>query len=157
MLAPGCDGEGQKFPDSDLANCVPGNQTPVAAEVVQVSDGDTISVRISGEEYRLRYIGINAPELDSETQRSFAEQALELNRQLVAGETVQLFRDTSETDRFDRLLRYVFIDDLFVNYELVRRGLAHAREYPPDTACSEILAEAERLAREEGLGIWSGQ
>ncbi len=158
IWAGGCTaGGGSPMEGIEAAECIPAGQTAVSARVIQVADGDTITVRIGGEEYRLRYIGINAPELDSETQRRWAEQAREFNQQLVGGEEVQLFRDTSETDQYDRLLRYVIKEDLFVNYELVRRGMARARDYPPDTACGSVLAEAERTAREERLGIWSGQ
>ncbi len=157
MQTAGCDSGSPELSETGLTECVPGGQTPVTAEVVQIADGDTITVRVGLEEYRLRYIGINAPEMDSETQLELARQARDLNRQLVAEQSVLLLRDTSETDQYDRLLRYVFIDDTFVNYELVRRGLARARDYPPDTACSATLAEAERLAREEGLGIWAGR
>ncbi len=157
LLAASCDSDSQEFPATELADCVPGGQTAVVAEVVQIADGDTITVRIGLEEYRLRYIGINAPEMDSVAQYELARQALELNRQMIADQTVLLLRDTSETDQYDRLLRYVFVGDTFVNYELVRRGMARARDYPPDTACGATLEEAERVAREEGLGIWAGR
>jgi micrococcal nuclease len=157
ILLAACTGHEISAPENPPAECIPPGQTPISAEVVKVIDGDTIAVQIAGEEQRLRYIGINAPEMDSENQRLLAEQARDLNYLLVAEQEVLLFRDTSETDQFQRLLRYVYVDDLFVNYELVRRGLVRARDYPPDTACSAMLAEAERLAREEGLGIWAGR
>jgi len=152
-LAPGSPGEA----GSDLTACIPPGQTAVEADVVHVSDGDTIIVRVDGEEQRLRYIGINAPEMGSETQAALAEQAYQLNCTLVADQSVLLLRDTSETDQYERLLRYVLVGDTFVNYELVRRGMARAHGYPPDTACSQSLEEAERLAREEDLGIWAGR
>jgi micrococcal nuclease len=142
---------------TELTACIPTGQEAVSAEVIHVADGDTITVRIAGQEYRLRYIGIDTPELDSENQKLLAEDALELNRTLVDNLSVLLLLDTSETDRYDRLLRYVIAGDTFVNYELVRRGFARAREYPPDTSCNNLFLEAENLAREEGLGIWAGQ
>ncbi len=157
ILLSGC-GSGQETTPStaELAACVPTGQTPVEAKVVHIADGDTITVDIAGQDYRLRYIGINAPELDSQTQNELAKQSTDFNSQLVGDKTVTLYRDTSETDRYDRLLRYVFSGDTFVNYELVRRGLARAQDYPPDSACMATLTEAERLARLEHLGIWAG-
>lgn len=142
---------------ADLPSCISPDQNAVEGHVVHIADGDTITVRIDGQDFRLRYIGINAPEMDSEAQKALAEQASELNRRLVEGQSVVLYRDTSETDRFERLLRYVFVDDTFVNFELVRRGLARAHDYPPDTACSDALEDAEQQARQDGLGIWAGQ
>ncbi len=54
-----------------------------------------------------------------------------------------LIKDVSERDKFDRLLRYVFTEDYFVNYELVEEGVADAKEYSPDTACHAYLSQAE--------------
>lgn len=122
--------------------------------MVAIVDGDTIRVEVAGEVLRLRYIGINAPERGT----PFADEATEANRRLVAGARVRLQRDVSDTDRFGRLLRYVWVERdgswLMVNAELVRMGLAVARRYPPDTGYHALLEEAQRQAREEGLGIW---
>jgi micrococcal nuclease len=63
----------------------------------------------------------------------------------------------SETDRFGRLLRYVFVGDLFVNYELVRAGFANPASFPPDVACEAVFSRAEVEARAEGAGLWAGE
>ncbi|NIM05287.1 MAG: hypothetical protein GTN65_06650, partial [Armatimonadetes bacterium] len=60
-------------------------------------------------------------------------EAWQANRELVEGKEVRLERDVSETDRYGRLLRYVYVDDVLVNAELVKKGLAEVRSYPPDT------------------------
>ena len=127
------------------------------ATVVRVVDGDTIIAEIDGEEYRVRYIGINSPELanNSRSAEDYAEEAAEYNAELVEGQTVVLERDTSDTDQYNRLLRYVWLDDTLVNEELVRQGLADARYYNPDTARQDTLNAAEDAAREQKLGIWS--
>ena len=77
------------------------------------------------------------------------------NRELVEGKRVRLERDVSDTDRYGRLLRYVYIDDISVNAELVKRGLAHAKAYPPDTKYQEYLEKLEAEARLANRGIWS--
>lgn len=110
--------------------------------VTQVIDGDTISVLIGSQVYPVRYIGIDAPETRApgESPEPKGEEATARNRALVEGQIVTLFKDVSETDRYDRLLRYVFVPDLagvFVNYELVRSGCAEAVAYPPDVACND--------------------
>ena len=108
------------------------------ATVVRVIDGDTIVVTYGGEEYKVRYIGMDAPETKDPNSpiEWMGPQATEANAALVAGETVFLEKDVSEVDRFDRLLRYVWLADgtawTLVNLELVRQGVAIAKSYPPD-------------------------
>jgi micrococcal nuclease len=62
----------------------------------------------------------------------------------VEGKKIFLFKDTSNTDKFQRLLRYVFTEEYFVNYELVVRGFAESKSYPPDIACQNLFIEAEK-------------
>jgi micrococcal nuclease len=121
-----------------------------SAKVIEVTDGDTII--IAGGHY-VRYIGIDAPELYPEPE-AYGREAWLANRKLVEGRTVRLERDTSDTDRYGRQLRYVYVNDTFINAELVRRGLARAISYPPDTRYQEYLEELEAEAKSAGLGIW---
>jgi len=65
----------------------------------------------------------------------------------VDGRTVLMIRDVSETDRYGRLLRYVYVDDTFVNADLVRDGYAEAADYPPDIAHAELFHILESEAR----------
>ena len=125
--------------------------------VTRVIDGDTIEVKIAGVKYKVRYTGIDTPELSDrrEEYRSLAHEATKLNKQLVEGKTIRLEKDVSETDRHGRLLRYVYVDDTFVNAELVREGLAWAKSYPPDTKHQEYLEELEAEARQAERGIWA--
>ena len=127
------------------------------AAVSRVIDGDTIEVNIYGAACRVRYIGIDTPELTDERPEFYtlAQEATRLNRQLVEGEIVQLEKDISETDKYDRLLRYVYVDDTFVNAELVSQGLAWAKAYEPDIKYQSHFEELEAEAREAGLGIWA--
>lgn len=138
-----------------LAACS-GTPVPVdgrtAAQVMSVIDGDTIEVSTGGQTYRLRYIGMDAPEWDE----PWGSEATAANAQLVAGRTVYLERDVSETDRYDRLLRYVYLaDGTFVNAELVRLGWATAKAYPPDTKHQGVLVAREEEARQAQRGMWA--
>jgi micrococcal nuclease len=65
-----------------------------------------------------------------------------------------MVKDTSETDQYDRLLRYIISDGVFVNNDLVQKGYAESFTYPPDVACSKIFNQAEKIARRADLGIW---
>ena len=130
----------------------------VRAQVVKVVDGDTIRVALDGEVYAVRYIGIDAPETDPSggAPEWMAREATEANRRLVEGEQVQLEKDVSETDRYGRLLRYVFLEDgTFVNAELVRLGYATAVTFPPDVGRQDVLRDMERQAREASRGLWA--
>jgi micrococcal nuclease len=128
---------------------------PQQAEVVSVVDGDTIHVTIGDQGASLRYIGVDSPE-DPDPAAWLGAEATARNRLLVAGKQVLLFKDTSETDAFGRLLRYVLLEDgTFVNLEMVNAGLAQARAYPPDTACQALFESAEERARQAALGFWS--
>jgi micrococcal nuclease len=127
------------------------NTAPDIATVTRVIDGDTIEI---GTGQRVRYIGIDTPEVYPVTEACGIE-ARETNRRLVEGKKVRLERDVSDTDKYGRLLRYVYVDDLLVNAELVRLGLARARAYPPDTRHQGLFEQLEKEAREAGLGIWA--
>jgi len=118
--------------------CVPTTSKPEKGIVTKVIDGDSIQVNISGREYEIRYIGINAPDYDWDEQEK-AEAATTANTRLVLGKEVVMFRDVSDTDKYGRLLRYVFLNEIFVNDYLVENGFAESKAYPPDTACQKIL------------------
>ena len=124
---------------------------PDVARVTQVIDGDTIAIEGG---YKVRYIGIDTPEIYPKLE-AYGMEALEANRKLVEGKEVRLEWDVSETDKDGRLLRYVYVDDIFVNAELVRQGLAEAKAYPPDIKHQDYLEELEAEAREAGRGIWA--
>ena len=123
---------------------------PDTALVTRVIDGDTIVIEGG---YRVRYIGIDTPEIDN--GEPFGIEALEANQELVEGKIVRLERDVSQTDKYGRLLRYVYGDGIFVNAELVRLGLAEAKAYPPDTRYQEDLEELETEAKEASWGMWA--
>ncbi len=125
-----------------------GNVNGETARVVRVIDGDTIDVTINGTEYRVRYVGANTPERDEVCYRD----AVDANRALVDGRTVTLVRDTSDTDRYDRLLRYVYVGDLLVNEELIRTGYAEAVLYAPDDQFYDTFLALEIEAERRGLG-----
>jgi len=130
------------------------------ARIVRVVDGDTVIIDRGLGNERLRYIGIDAPEsVTPDTSVEFmGREAAAANAALVDGREVLLERDVSDRDRFDRLLRYVWLPEgdgwLFVNLELVRQGYASAVSFPPDISRMDELRGAERVAREAGIGLW---
>ncbi|MBL8161777.1 MAG: thermonuclease family protein [Anaerolineae bacterium] len=118
------------------------------ATVNFVIDGDTIDVTINGQSQRVRYIGVNTPERD-EVCYNEARQA---NTLFVNGKTVRLVKDVENTDRYDRLLRYVYVDGLFVNQALIEQGYAEVVSYPPNTAHYQTFRQLEQEARNANRG-----
>ena len=75
---------------------------------------------------------------------------------MVDGQTVLLEKDISETDRFGRLLRYVYLDSrTMANAALVEAGLARVSTFPPDVKYMELLIELEQNAQASGVGMWA--
>ena len=132
--------------------CAPGSAK--AGKVLDVIDGDTIKVLLDGLVVKVKYIGIDAPESVSRLEYLGKEAKLR-NRELVSGRDVLLYKDVSEKDRFDQLLRYVFVEDRFINYDLVNLGYASALDEPPDSSCALLFSEAATRAKEQSLGIWA--
>lgn len=124
--------------------------------VLGVVDGDTIDVQIGGQRVRVRYIGINTPETVHPTRGAecFGAEASARNKALVSGQFVRLEKDVSETDKYGRLLRYVYVDDFMVNEMLVAEGYANVSTYPPDVRYTERFRTAEAAARAAGKGLW---
>ncbi len=131
------------------------------SRVTRVVDGDTIKLT-NGK--TLRYIGINTPETKDprKTVECFGKEASLQNQKLVEGKEVRLVKDVSETDRYGRLLRYVYIVDpstssgkiIFVNDYLARQGFAYATSYPPDIKFQSQFRKAQKEAQQNKRGLW---
>ena len=132
-----------------LLSCAP-VATESQVKVVRVIDGDTIE--IAGGAH-VRYIGMDTPETYPKVE-FYGPEAKAKNIELVEGKLVTLEKDVSETDKYGRLLRYVYVGDVFVNGELVRLGYAEAVSYPPDTRYQWQLEQLEKEAKAAKRGIW---
>lgn len=145
-------------PVTDAPLALTDDMAPDGWTVVTVIDGDTLDVAgPEGTIATVRLIGIDSPEHGA----CFSAEASDGLRFFAApGAAVQLAADTSEVDRYGRLLRYVEVvapdgTVLDVGAELVGLGFAVAKQYPPDTARAHIYdlrqVDAERSAR----GQWA--
>lgn len=121
------------------------------ALVLSVTDGDTIDVLVDGVVETVRLIGINA----NESGECYSDEATAALVGLVDQHEIHMVRDHNDRDIYGRLLRYLFVDDLFVNEELVAMGAAIARRYPPDTARTATLEAAQAKAQAQRLGMWA--
>ena len=139
------------------------------AHVVYVIDGDTLDVEIEGERTRVRLIGIDAPESanhDEGLNTPEGERATEHARELLSENViVYLQMDTSDFDRYGRLLRYVWMelpknpDDeaeiatKMFDARMVIDGYAQAVRFEPDTRYASLFERFERQAVEDGAGV----
>jgi len=130
---------------------------PTYADVVTVIDGDTIVVSVDGKEEFVRYIGIDTPETahGTDDEECYAKEATERNARLLAAGQVQLEEGKENRDKYGRLLRYVYADDIFVNRALVEEGYATALPIKPNTAHAREFYELQQSAKAQNLGLWS--
>lgn len=126
------------------------------AYVTRVVDGDTVEVQLDGEEEDVRYIGVDTPETvkPEEPVECFGPQASDFNHRLVERQRVRLVFDEERRDVYGRLLAYVYLEDRFVNAELVRRGLARTLTIPPNDRFAGRLKRLEIAAARSGRGLW---
>ena len=124
--------------------------------VVRVVDGDTIHVRVAERVEKVRYIGVNTPEVHHprKGEEPGGREAMAVNRTLVDGRRVRLETDVRSRDRYGRLLAYVWVGDVMINAELVRRGYAQVMTVPPNVRHQELFVKLQRDAREAERGLW---
>ena len=131
------------------------------AKVTSIVDGDTIKVQQNGVVNTVRLIGINTPETKDprkEVECFGAEATLHL-KNLIENKSVQLESDSTQgdTDRYGRLLRYVFLDDgTNINLKMIEDGYAYEYTYSKPYYYQNDFIEAEEYARENQLGFWGG-
>jgi len=124
--------------------------------VLRVIDGDTIDVETSAGVKRVRYIGVDTPETvhPSKPVECMGKEASAYNKSLVEGKMVRLERDVSDSDKYGRWLRYVYVDNQMVNELLLQEGYANMVTYAPDVRYVEHFRILEQQAREEQKGLW---
>ena len=135
----------------------------VTGVVERTVDGDTIYVRLAGRMEKVRYIGVDTPEVHHPTrgEEPGGRAAAEVNRRLLGREPVRLETDVQLRDRYGRLLAYVWVrrpdgGELMVNAELVRLGYAAVMTVPPNVRHAALFRQLAALAREQRRGLWAG-
>lgn len=129
-------------------------------EVERVVDGDTMIVLRRDESVRLRLIGVDAPESyshhDNSARTHIGESVSRIVKEWLDGKVVYLQFDKTETDQYDRLLAYAWLDGhTMINEVLVREGLVKERRYEPTTRYNDYFQILEKMAQKEKRGVWS--
>jgi micrococcal nuclease len=152
LAAPGgCTGADQEMTprEQPAAQSVPDGSA--YCTIARVGDGDSFTCD-DGE--RVRMLLVDAPEL---AQRPWGDSARTLARQLLpVGARVRLELDVRPRDPYGRLLAYVYNGDVFVNRELVRRGIAVVIVFQPNVRRIDTIRAAADSARAERRGLWNG-
>ena len=130
---------------------------PDEGVVTRVVDGDTVEVEFDGRELDVRLIGIDTPETvkPGAPVECFGPEASAYTKDRLEGRTVRLEFDVERFDPFDRTLAYVWLGEELFNETLVREGYALVTTFPPNVRYVEHFRDAQRLARDQGLGLWS--
>ena len=139
------------------------------AKIVRVKDGDTIVAEINGQEETVRLIGIDTPESVgrySDDPEPYGVESSKFTKSvLTSNRTIYLTKDAGNRDKYQRLLRYVWLEkpnvsnvkeDMF-NAILVKEGMANILTIPPNVKYAKVFELLEKEARELNKGLWSLQ
>ncbi|WP_199768712.1 thermonuclease family protein [Sphingobacterium sp. HMA12] len=127
--------------------------------VTKVIDGDTFWVNNGSEKFKVRFIGIDAPETRNSRGKlkgPYAKEAREYVQQLTENKWVKLELDVQKKDRYKRLLAYIYLlDGTFLNADLVKGGFAVVDTYPPNVKHTALFVKLQHEARESKKGVWA--
>lgn len=143
-----------KYAPSEVKNEV---QSQGQYKVIKVDDGDTIDVEMNGNIETVRFIGVDTPETKDPRKRvqCFGQKASQFTKDILVNSTVRLETDPQSTnrDRYDRLLRYVYKGDLLVNAEIIKTGYGFANTGFPFEKMEEFK-KLEDQAKKDNQGLW---
>lgn len=123
-------------------------------------DGDTIKVEIDGKKKTVRLLAIDTPESvkpNSEVEYYGKEASNYTCKTIKNAKKIELEYDdnSDKTDKYDRILAWVFVDDKLLQEKLVEKGYAKVAYLYNDYKYTSILKEKQELASAKGLGIWN--
>lgn len=132
---------------------------PVYFDVISVVDGDTIKINYGGTTTSVRLIGVNTPEtVDPRTTvECFGKEASSYLTSLLSGKRVTIEADPTQTDRdkYNRLLRYVYLDGEDVGYQIIANGYGYEFTYNVPYQKQSAYKSAQTAASSTGKGLWS--
>lgn len=157
--------DSEELVGSDDLETLVNEETSVEADnesykVIRVVDGDTFEVMIDGNKETVRVIGINTPEtLDPRKPvECFGREASDFAKNMLTGKSVSLVIDPTqdETDKYQRLLRYVTLaDGRDYGETMIVGGYAYEYTYQIPYQKQSVYKQAEAEAKTGGAGLWS--
>lgn len=134
-------------------------EVPETYQVVAAVDGDTIKVDYHGKTTSVRLIGVNTPETVDPRKdvECFGEEASQFLRSLLEGKAVRLEPDISQSDRdkYDRLLRYVYLDSEDVSLTIIQNGYGYEYTYNVPYQKQARYRAAQTEAENGKRGLWA--
>jgi micrococcal nuclease len=134
---------------------------PGEYRVEEFYDGDTIGVDMNGKLERIRMIGVDTPETHHPKKpvQCFGKAASEFTRRIVSdqGSAVRLEADplSSNRDRYDRLLRYVYLrDGTLLNQRIIEEGYGFAYTQFIFSK-SDAFRASQKAAQDANRGLWA--
>lgn len=126
--------------------------------VTEVVDGDTYKINYEGKEQKIRLIGVDTPESvhpDKTKNTQYGKQASNHVKQLIENQYISLEFDVSTTDKYGRLLAYVYLEDgEMLNAKLIKEGYAQVATYPPNIKYVDTFKSLQEEARKNKVGFW---
>ncbi|MBE1555432.1 thermonuclease family protein [Sporosarcina limicola] len=136
----------------------PSRSDLIPVELIKTIDGDTIKIMYEGKEQNVRYLLIDTPETNHPRlgKQPFGDKAKERNQELMSSGKLEIEFDVGgRTDKYGRLLAYIYIDGESVQEKLLAEGLARvAYVYPPNTRHLDPYEKVQEEAKKAGIGIW---
>lgn len=131
-----------------------------AVDFIKAYDGDTIQALVDGQKQKIRLLMVDTPEMNYQKgdPQPYAQEAMDYTVKLMenARKIEAVYDVGSEKDKYDRLLAYVFVDDVLLQESLLNEGLAAVRfTYKPNNTFEEEFRAIEQIAQEKKLNIWS--
>ena len=147
------------------------DESPISLDKATVEDhvdGDTVVIKFeNGVKEKVRFIGVNTPETVHPTKgvEAYGKESSNFTKENLLGKTIYIEKDISERDKYDRLLRYVWVQipkkiteqeirNKMFNATLVLEGYAQVSTFPPDVKYVDYFIEFQREAREQNRGFW---
>lgn len=143
----------------------------VKATITSVSDGDTVTAQVGSQSYKVRMIGVDTPETvhPSKPVSFYGKEASDFSKAMLNGREVYLEKDVSETDRYQRALRYIWlrlpsnpsnpsfedVRDKMFNGILLRDGYGALATFPPDVKYLDHFRKIAKSASENELGLYN--
>ncbi len=123
-------------------------------------DGDTIKIKKEGKEYTVRFLAVDTPETVKRNNpvEPFGKEASNYTCKMVSNAkklTLEYDKGSSETDKYGRLLAWVYTDGVMLQEELIKNGYAEVAYLYGKYAYTEYLQDLEQQAKEKKVGIWS--
>ena len=136
------------------------NTTKIEVKYSKSVDGDTAKFELDGKEITVRFLGIDTPETVHPTKgdEPYGKEASNYTKgKLENAHKIEIEYDenASETDKYERPLVWVWVDDTLLQEELISNGLARTYMLQDNYKYAWMLQENEEKAKEEKVGIWS--